>query len=255
MNYANINEAFSFLNNNDNYSSNSSIGMNNHTNYIIDLDEYDSDENKDNNDNNNSLKINSVRLLNTYKNLNNSLNTNIKLVEDLENNKMLLFNFLSSIYNKHDESISILNNDLYNNPNMNIKIGDNDENNNNKSNECSNLIINYIEKFNELYSLWNREIYIKNKNKLEKLIEDDQIQLNGLRKIFIDTTNEIIGIDKKVNKNTCPICFDNEINMVAIPCGHVCCNLCVMKNIKFNNGKCLCCRNPLKEYIKLFIQL
>jgi hypothetical protein len=178
---------------------------------------------------------------------------------------MLLFNFLSSIYNKHDESISILNNDLYNKSNLNInikKINDdnNDENNddnndNNKSNECSNLIINYIEKFNELYSVWNREIYIKSKNKLEKIIEEDQIQLNGLRKIFIDTTNEIIGIDKKVNKNTCPICFDNEINMVAIPCGHVCCNLCVMKNIKFNNGKCLCCRNPLKEYIKLFIQL
>ena len=239
MNYSNINEAYNLSNYEDD---NKDI-------YIIDLDEETDlnknlNENEKNNDNN---KVNSTKLLNTYKNLNNTLNLNIELIEDLENNKMLLFNFISSIYNKHIEGVAILNKDLYN-----------EENDNAEFKECDEFMMNYIEKFNNLYSKWNKDIYIKKKKEIEKKIEEDQIQLNGLRKIFINTTNEIINNDKnndKTIKNTCPICFENEINMVAIPCGHVCCNICIMKNGKYNNGKCLCCRNPLKDYIKLFIQL
>ena len=239
MNYSSINEAYNLTNYNEDKSNI----------YVIDLDyeiNSDSNSNSENetDNNNNDNKINSIKLLNTYKKLNDCITINIELIENLENNKMLLFNFLSSICNKHTENINILQTDL---------IDDN-----NKLKECDELMMNYILKFNELYSKWNKEIYMKKKNKLEKRIEEDQIQLNGLRKIFINTTNEIMSEAKnneKIIKNTCPICFENEINMVAIPCGHVCCNLCIFKNMKYNNGKCLCCRNPLKEYIKLFIQL
>ena len=236
MNYANINEAYSLTN----YDID-----NNKDIYVINLDDNNDDNNDDTNDNDDN--INSIKLLNTYKKLNNNLNLNIELIETIENDKMILFNFLSYIYDKHIECISIINNDL-----------NNDKDNQISSKECDENIMNYIEKFNDLYTKWNNDIYIKKKEKLEKKIETDQIQLNALRKIFIDTTNEIINIDKnneKIIKNICPICFENEVNMVAIPCGHVCCNICVMKNNKYNNNKCLCCRNSLKEYIKLFIQL
>jgi len=265
MNYANINEAYSLNTYEENINNYSNGTNNNNDNYIVDFTE--------NNDTNN--KINSIKLMNTYKKLNNNLNSNIELIESLENNKMVLFNFLSSIYNKHIENINIINNDLKNNNNNDnnndidnninndIDIDNNndidiDNNDNNISKLCDEFMMNYIENFNDLYCKWNNEIYIKKKKEIEKKIEDDQIQLNGLRKIFINTTNEIINVTKnneKNIKNTCPICFENEINMVAIPCGHACCNLCVMKNVKYNNGKCLCCRNPLKDYIKLYIQL
>lgn len=246
MNYTSINEAYNLNNYDMNIDMNNEIDNNNaNDKYIIDL-----DDNNDNDNDKNNNKINSIKLLNTYKNLNNNLNTNIELIENLENNKMTLFNFLSSIYNKHTECIDIFKNDLYNN--------DNNSNNDNNPNKYDEYMMNYIETFNDLYNKWNNEIYIKKKKEIEKKIEEDQIQLNGLRKIFITTTNEIINIDnnnEKNIKNTCPICFENEVNMVAIPCGHVCCNICIMKNLKYNNGKCLCCRNPLKDYIKIFIQI
>ena len=145
MNYSNINEAYNLSNYEDD---NKDI-------YIIDLDEETDlnknlNENEKNNDNN---KVNSTKLLNTYKNLNNTLNLNIELIEDLENNKMLLFNFISSIYNKHIEGVAILNKDLYN-----------EENDNAEFKECDEFMMNYIEKFNNLYSKWNKDIYIKKNN-------------------------------------------------------------------------------------------
>jgi hypothetical protein len=123
--------------------------------------------------------------------------------------------------------------------------------------EMNDHIIKYIELFKNYADKWVNEYYIINKNKLNDDIEKQEIKLLAYRNLFINTTKEIIPFEKS-NKNICPICFENEINMCAIPCGHTCCNECVMQSMKYHNTKitkCLNCRNTLKEYIKLFIQL
>ena len=89
-----------------------------------------------------------------------------------------------------------------------------------------------------------------------RIINDNELKLIAYRKLFIKTTNEIIN-NEKISKNMCPICFENEINMCAIPCGHTCCNECVLQAHNFNNNrkKCLNCRNNIKEYIKIYFSL
>ena len=123
--------------------------------------------------------------------------------------------------------------------------------------EMNDHIIKYIELFKNYADRWINEYYIINKNKLIEDIENQEIKLLAYRNLFINTTKHIIPLEK-VSKNICPICFENEINMCAIPCGHTCCNECVLQSIKYHNAKlvkCLNCRNTLKEYIKLYIQL
>ena len=147
MNYANINEAYNLAN----YDLD-----NNKDIYTVNL-----DDNNNNNNNNNNLNdninenkndkndnINTIKLLNTYKQLNNNLNSNIELIETIDNDKMILFNFLSYIYDKHIECLSILNNDLEGQI---------------STKECDENIMNYIEKYNDLYTKWNNDIYIKKK--------------------------------------------------------------------------------------------
>ena len=73
--------------------------------------------------------------------------------------------------------------------------------------------------------------------------------------LFIKTTNEIIN-NEKLNKKICPICFENETDMCAIPCGHTCCSACVIQSNNYNIlKKCLSCRNEIKQYIKIYFLL
>jgi len=56
-------------------------------------------------------------------------------------------------------------------------------------------------------------------------------------------------------KNICPICFNNEINMAIVPCGHVYCNNCINNYINKtnNNNLCAICRYPYQKYIKIYL--
>ena len=58
--------------------------------------------------------------------------------------------------------------------------------------------------------------------KLENDIDENEKKLISFNNLFIQTTNEIINVEK-LNKKLCPICFENETDMCAIPCGHTCC--------------------------------
>ena len=78
MNYSSINEAYNLTNYNEDKSNI----------YVIDLDyeiNSDSNSNSENetDNNNNDNKINSIKLLNTYKKLNDCITINIELIENL----------------------------------------------------------------------------------------------------------------------------------------------------------------------------
>jgi hypothetical protein len=123
--------------------------------------------------------------------------------------------------------------------------------------ELNDIMLKYIELLKNYINNWINNYYDEKKELLDKEITIQEEELAAFRNLFINTTTEIIKTEK-INKNICPICFENEINMCAIPCGHTCCNECIIQSIRFHNArvsKCLSCRNNINEYIKIYIQL
>jgi hypothetical protein len=229
MNYSSINEAYDQNINNDYNIIDDTLNLNFY------------DNNNDNNNNDNTIDAN--KLLRDYKNLNKLLNENKTLSINLDKKKEDIVNYKCNIFLNHQNVMLQLCRET---PEMI------------DTNEMTDHIIKYIELFKIYADKWINEYYTTTRNKLTEDIEKQEIKLLAYRNLFINTTKEIIPLEK-TSKNTCPICFENEINMCAIPCGHTCCNECVMQSIKYHNNskitKCLNCRNTLKEYIKLFIQL
>jgi hypothetical protein len=179
------------------------------------------------------------KLLNDYNKLTINLKTNLNTIRDLEKIKSEVIKYKTNIFSAHQDIM--------------IKL----YRTNDDINELNDIIIKYIELFKKYFDNWINEYHSIEKEKLEKEISEQEEELASFRKLFINTTKEIIKTEKN-NKNICPICFENEINMCAVPCGHTCCDDCIVQSIRYHNmrvNKCLCCRNTISDYIKMYIQL
>ena len=57
--------------------------------------------------------------------------------------------------------------------------------------------------------------------------------------------------EKEINNESllCSICYENKINCANIPCGHTFCERCVSKG----DNKCAMCREPVHNYLKIYI--
>jgi hypothetical protein len=88
-----------------------------------------------------------------------------------------------------------------------------------------------------LTELINVEIFnIKQEN--QKLIHENKKLINST-----------ITDDSTITDNLCVICYENRINHVVIPCGHVfSCEKCIVKI-----NKCSICRIPILNKHKIFI--
>jgi len=180
------------------------------------------------------------KLLTNYNNLNKNLKINIDELKCLEKRKLDILTYKSDVFINHQDVMI----KLYRDNNKNID-------------DLNDFMRNYVGLLKDYVNDWINNYYNDKKELLEKEINIQEEELAAFRKLFINTTTEIIKTEK-INKNICPICFENEINMCAIPCGHTCCNDCIVQSIRFHNSrvtKCLNCRNPINDYIKMFIQL
>jgi len=208
-------------------------------------------------DNNSNNYIDAKNILKTYKELNLLLINYKNKYENLKIKKEIFFNYQNNILNNHLNIINICSN-IYNNiKNDNIEDSDDDINNDKYIINVSNsteIFINYEKIIKQVYNDWFINSYKKKINKLENDIQNIELKINNFRKLFINIINEFINKEELINKKMCPICFDNEIDMCAIPCGHTCCNKCVIlsKTNYINLNKCLNCRNPIDTYIKLY---
>lgn len=227
MNYTSINNDFG-------------LNINNYGSWIND-DVIDTDINDSNDKNNEDDKeIDANKLLNDYNKINALLKLNINSINQLEIEKTEILNYKSSIFSKHQDIMIKLHKKEFG-----------------EMNDMNDVIIKYIELIKNYSDKWTNDYYNIKKKSLDTIIIKQENQLASYRKLFINTTTEIIKAEK-INKNICPICFENEINMCAVPCGHTCCNDCIIQSIKYHNSrisKCLNCRNPINEYIKFYIQL
>ncbi len=92
---------------------------------------------------------------------------------------------------------------------------------------------------------------------LEKEIIETNEYLNIYQDFFKKIIKDFNENSDNQNKKICSICFENEVDMCAIPCGHTCCNTCVISNNinPSNRNKCLNCRNYINNYIKIFFSI
>lgn len=89
------------------------------------------------------------------------------------------------------------------------------------------------------------------KEKLETELDSVNMKLNGIRKLIQVGIEDIVKPENLVKK-MCPVCYDNEVCMVMIPCGHTYCDGCS----KFDyRAKCHQCRATINSRIKIFFSV
>ncbi len=173
--------------------------------------------------------LNPDKIINTFNNLNKLLDKYKNDLEKIETNKKLFYNYKSNLIINH---INIM--DIYN-----------------TKDEINEIFNKYDNNIKEMYEKWLITFYNPTIIKLNNDIDILEVKINNFRNFFISTINKFL---KSSNKKLCSICFDNEIDMCAYPCGHTCCNNCIFSsriNIN-NNRRCLSCRNEIIDYIKIF---
>jgi hypothetical protein len=106
-------------------------------------------------------------------------------------------------------------------------------------------------------SMGSVEFVIQNEIQMKKSTLDVKIdrvtrKLNTLRKLIQAGLDELIDKDDANNKKMCAICFDREVDMVMVPCGHTTCNGCSDHN---KTNKCMICRSVIQKRIKMFFSM
>ena len=91
------------------------------------------------------------------------------------------------------------------------------------------------------------------RNDLESEIRLVTNKLNSLRKIITVGVKEIVSPDE-VNKKLCPVCFDREVDMAMVPCGHTFCKGCSDVDINMH-ANCPQCRTAVRSRIKIFFSV
>jgi hypothetical protein len=85
--------------------------------------------------------------------------------------------------------------------------------------------------------------------------ETDNIsnKLNALRALIVTGVNQIVKPEDK-EKKMCPVCFDNEVNIALVPCGHTYCKGCSEAD-RSRYAKCPQCRTQINARIKIFFSI
>jgi hypothetical protein len=128
---------------------------------------------------------------------------------------------------------------------------------------CMNYIPELIDEFQDSHSefykksvdIQSKIMYqiVKQRNVLEVELDKLSIKLNALRTIILAGISELVDTESANNKKMCPICFDREVDMVMVPCGHTLCNGCC--NYGYNNQKCAQCRTVIQKTVKMYFSL
>jgi hypothetical protein len=185
--------------------------------------------------------INPEIIMNNYNEIKKNSNYNIKEIDKIYKDHEVLLEYKNNINKNHGNNtliLSILNN-------------------HNKIIELNELSTKYNQLFNELYDTWINNYYNPKLIEIDNQIKTTMNSLNKYHEFFKNINNIINENNQNSNKNICSICFENEVDMCAIPCGHTCCNKCIISNNVniYNRNKCLNCRNNIQQYIKLYFSI
>uniref|UniRef100_A0A6C0ANF7 RING-type domain-containing protein n=1 Tax=viral metagenome TaxID=1070528 RepID=A0A6C0ANF7_9ZZZZ len=114
------------------------------------------------------------------------------------------------------------------------------------------LQTHYIELQKEIVQSNNKinEELTKKINAKKAEVEKISEKLNSLRKVIVTGLDELVK-PEDIQKKMCPICFENEVNTVLVPCGHTYCKSCSEID-KTRYAKCPQCRSQINARVKLF---
>lgn len=107
----------------------------------------------------------------------------------------------------------------------------------------------FLQTINTVVNKKNHDLDLR-REELEKERDDLSRKLNALRKVITTGIHDLIK-PEDVQKKMCPVCFDKEVNMVYVPCGHTYCNGCAELD-RSRGAKCAQCRSPINARIKIF---
>lgn len=189
--------------------------------------------------------INAQLILTDYNKLNFFLIDNKNKLNDIRNKKEIFYNYQCDLLNKHLTIADICLKNIDENFIINLS-------------NSTDIMTNYNELMKNNYNDWVNNFYNQTVYKLEKDIKTIENKLEKFQQLFIHIINNLIKNKEDIkNKKICSICYENEINMCAVPCGHTCCSKCVIlsRTNTNNNNKCLNCRNQIENYIKLYFSI
>lgn len=122
----------------------------------------------------------------------------------------------------------------------------------NQEREVDDVVKNqglFLQTINTLVEKKNHDLDIK-REELEKERDDLSRKLNALRKVITTGIHDLVK-PEDVQKKMCPVCFDKEVNMVYVPCGHTYCNGCAELD-RSRTAKCPQCRSQINARIKIY---
>ena len=77
-------------------------------------------------------------------------------------------------------------------------------------------------------------------------------KLESLRKVIVTGISEIVDPVDANNKKMCPVCFDREVDIAMVPCGHTCCSGCSSHH---HTNKCMQCRTVIRTRVKIYFSV
>ena len=96
-----------------------------------------------------------------------------------------------------------------------------------------------------------RNEIVKKRTALETRLDTTSTKLNSIRKLVLLGIEEIVKPEDMVKK-MCPVCFEREVNMVMVPCGHTYCDACSKYDYR---AKCPQCRQTINSRVKMFFSM
>lgn len=112
----------------------------------------------------------------------------------------------------------------------------------------------------EATQAWDKEI-----DQLQTQLGNIDVRLSVLREAICTGLSDIKAKSQE-KTNLCAICFENEVTLVAVPCGHTICNGCatnlnllapvpLAQSWRNQSKKCPTCRTDIKDMIKFFFSV
>ena len=97
-----------------------------------------------------------------------------------------------------------------------------------------------------------KNVLIDNYVNINKAILEQNEKLKQINNIINSYRNTIklFDINDKFTKSNCCICYENEVNICLIPCGHSFCKTCVDKSY---SNKCFICKITFTSKNRLFL--
>lgn len=106
----------------------------------------------------------------------------------------------------------------------------------------------------EIETLVKQDIVMK-RIKVDTDLENTCRKQNALRKLIQTAITDMVKPDD-VTKKMCPICFDREVAMAMVPCGHTFCQGCSNTAIHTEyRSKCPQCRQPVATKVKIYFSV